>query len=672
MSNSTNIYKQFTDDAIIEIEENLTKIKTELIEFENLIGEGNMSRKVLNQLLIPFHTIKGISGMVGFKEIQDISHFVESYIKFLADKESVFTKEAFDAIFDSIKLTETLLVIYKESKFVELEKYKDDISRLIELLSRIVMEEEVTKQTPKVELNHLSDDTQSEIENYLKQGFDVYFIHFTPSPELYQKGININSFREKLSSIVKIIESKPTRDKDGKIIFEIICATKENLESLDVIKQANVVLNKIAAAKKSIIEISKTVEQTETPVTQFKKFSSTNVIRIELNKIDELINMVGDLVIVRSRLDLFIKNMKSTLPASVLRSLSEINSQFERKIRSLRDGIMNTRLVQIGEIFDRMKFVVRDLVRGSEKQIKLEVYGCETEIDKYVVEQMFDPIQHLVRNSISHGIELPHERSKKGKNQEGRIILNAYSSGDSVFIEISDDGKGIDKSMVLNKAIELGIINKAEQITDAELLEIICLPGFSTQSQADMGSGRGVGMTAVKQIVDELGGKIELSTQTEKGTKFKIHLPLTLAIIDAFIVETSNQTFAIPQQLISELISIELKDIQESEGFSFVNYRNKVMPIIFLNELFDIKNGDKQKYIVLVTGNSSNTVGLVVDKIKTKQEIVVRSLKDPFVRLDFISGATELGDGKAILILDVAGIINAFIKKSKTISGVYK
>lgn len=302
--------------------------------------------------------------------------------------------------------------------------------------------------------------------------------------------------------------------------------------------------------------------------------------------------MLGDLVIVRSRLDLFIKNMKSTLPASVLRNLSEINSQFERKIRSLRDGIMNTRLVQIGEIFDRMNFVVRDLVRGSEKQIKLEVYGRETEIDKYVVERMFDPILHLVRNSISHGIEPPKERMKNKKKPEGRIILNAYSSGDSVIIEVSDDGKGIDRSKVINKAFELGIINKKEQITDAELLEIICSPGFSTRNEADMGSGRGVGMTSVKQVVDELGGKIELSTQTGQGTKFKIQLPLTLAIIDAFIVETINQSFAIPQQLISELISIELKDIQKSEGFSFVNYRNKVMPIIFLDELFDIKNGD--------------------------------------------------------------------------------
>lgn len=250
MSDSINIYKQFADDAIIEIEENLTKIKSELIEFEKLIGEGHINRKILNQLLIPFHTIKGISGMIGFKEIQDISHIVESYIKFLADRASVFTKEAFDAIIDAIKLIETLLVIYKESKFEEIEKFKDEISRLIELLSSKIIQEKATEQIPKVDLSHLSDNSQSQIEHYLKQGFDVYSIHFTPSPELYQKGININSLREKLSGIVEIIESKPTRDKGGKIIFEIICATKENLESFDVIKQAKVALNKIEASKK--------------------------------------------------------------------------------------------------------------------------------------------------------------------------------------------------------------------------------------------------------------------------------------------------------------------------------------------------------------------------------------------------------------------------------------
>jgi two-component system chemotaxis sensor kinase CheA len=377
--------------------------------------------------------------------------------------------------------------------------------------------------------------------------------------------------------------------------------------------------------------------------------------------------MIGDLVMVRAKFDLLLQNSKTKIDPQIFRSLSEINSNFERKIRNLREGIMRTRLVSIGDIFDRMKFVVYDLVRSSQKSIDLEISGSETEIDKFVVEKMFDPLLHIVRNSVSHGIETSEERIKLGKNPVGKLKISAFASGDSVVIEISDDGKGIDKAKVAQKALETGIIKVVSDLPNTDILNIICSPGFSTKDEADMGSGRGVGMTSVKRVVDELGGRIELWTELNKGTKFTIYLPLTLAIADAMIVEVGDQLFAVPQPNIFEIYNVKKEDIRYTEGFEFVEWRNQVLPLIFLNKFFNLKSSNNflHSYHIIIVETTVGIAGIVVDRVKTKREIVVRALSDPLVRTEGISGATELGDGRAVLILDTTGIVNSHQRKKK-------
>lgn len=327
-------------------------------------------------------------------------------------------------------------------------------------------------------------------------------------------------------------------------------------------------------------------------------------------------------------------------------------------------------MVPIGELFERLKFVVHDLVRQSAKSIELELSGKETEIDKYVIEKMFDPMLHLIRNSVSHGIETQEERKNLGKNPTGKISIVAKTSGDSVVIEITDDGRGIDKSKIAQKAKELNLLKQSNEISDIDVLNILCSPGFSTRSEADMTSGRGVGMTSVKNVVEELGGRIELKTELNKGTTFIIYLPLTLSIVDAIIVEIENQLYAIPQPTISEIVVIEKSSIRVTEGFYFTDYRNQILPLIYLKEFFGLKiNGrieDRQSVIIVDT--TFGRIGLVVDRIKTKREIVVRTFNDPLLRVNGISGATELGDGKPILIIDCLGIVTSFINKTKEIN----
>jgi len=671
-TNEQKYFTEFADDAFIEIDENLQKIKSELLRLENFIGQKEINKKILNNMLIPFHTIKGISGMVGLVEIQNLSHSVEHYIKFLIEQKAILTEQAIAGLYDSAKLLESFLYVYKEKKFDLLESYKQELDRIIDLMFKLsseVSESTSETTTEDKEIEKLPADVAELINENLEKDKFIYSLIFKPSPELFSKGININKVRETLNDFCEIIHSKPLKDEKGFVHFELILATKQELEENDFIKEANISLKKIySPAKKD--DKGTPPEQKEKQITEYQKFSLSNVVRIELSKVDELINKLGELVIARAKFELSLKNYANRLEKEVYRNFSEINSILERKISDLRESILRTRMVPIGELFERLKFVVHDLVRQSAKSIELELSGKETEIDKYVIEKMFDPMLHLIRNSVSHGIETQEERKNLGKNPTGKISIVAKTSGDSVVIEITDDGRGIDKSKIAQKAKELNLFKQSNEISDIDVLNILCSPGFSTRSEADMTSGRGVGMTSVKNVVEELGGRIELKTELNKGTTFIIYLPLTLSIVDAIIVEIENQLYAIPQPTISEIVVIEKSSIRVTEGFYFTDYRNQILPLIYLKEFFGLKiNGrieDRQSVIIVDT--TFGRIGLVVDRIKTKREIVVRTFNDPLLRVNGISGATELGDGKPILIIDCLGIVTSFINKTKEIN----
>ncbi|MGL6284488.1 MAG: chemotaxis protein CheA, partial [Microcoleaceae cyanobacterium] len=412
----------------------------------------------------------------------------------------------------------------------------------------------------------------------------------------------------------------------------------------------------------------------------------SNVVRVDLPRLDELMRMVGDLVISRARLEEQIKRLPGSLPPPQIRSLQEVNLSLERQLRDLREGVMRVRLVPIGEIFARMQFVIRELVRdslakntaGLGKDVKLELVGQETEIDKFIVERMMDPLLHLVRNAFSHGIETMAERQAQGKNPVGKITLRAGTIGEMVMIEVTDDGHGIDREKIWERAKQQGLLEENQKYSDhdfAEILNILASPGFSTKETADMTSGRGVGMAIVKNTVQELGGIFTVTSHPGVGTAFTIHLPLTLAIADALIVNVGEQTFAIPQTAVREVMVIDSVEITKLENNEIILYRDQVLPLLRLTEIFNIKSGEDQsddhstnitvldRLKIVVVGNGLSAVGIMVNRIIGQREIVVRSLTDPLVQVMGVTGATELGDGKVVLILDV----NALTQNSKKV-----
>jgi two-component system, chemotaxis family, sensor kinase CheA len=337
-------------------------------------------------------------------------------------------------------------------------------------------------------------------------------------------------------------------------------------------------------------------------------------------------------------------------------------TQLERNMRELQDSVMRVRMLPISFVFSRFPRMVRDLAQRLGKQVELKITGESTELDKTVMEKIGDPLVHLVRNSIDHGLEGPDDRRAAGKDPTGSVFLNAYHKGGSIVIEVADDGRGLAKHKIRAKAEARGLVSATDILTDAQVCELIFLPGFSTVEQATDLSGRGVGMDVVRRNITELGGNVELSSEVGKGTRFVITLPLTLAIVDGQTVDVGGQTYIVP--LLSIIESLQLKPgmvnhvVGRGDVFAF---RGEYLPIVRLYEVFGVKprTTDLERGLVMVVEGEGKRVGLFVDQLLGQQQVVIKSLETNYKRIEGVAGATILGDGDVALILDLTGLVRA-------------
>ncbi|MDT9273802.1 MAG: chemotaxis protein CheA [Limnospira sp. PMC 737.11] len=733
---SNNFFDDFLDDYFAECEEHLAVVRRELLALESCMNQPQIEGSILNELFRSFHSIKGLSAMVGVREAEKLAHQMESYLRSLRDGQTSLKPEGFDALMSGTQILERAIEAYRT---------KEDPPDIEEIISQLeACNPPVVAKTPNAAITpfevKLKPEEMKRLEALVGEGKPIWHFVFTPSTELSKQGIGVNAIREQLQAIGELIYVSPRLNANQKILFDFIVATEgpenhnlgselkylswepyhipssvsatsirssnsevepsrgpeapatatapEEVEAIAVVSssQSEEPERKESESGKETaeaepLEISE--PETSNAISPTKStsplISGSNLVRVDLPKLDELMRMVGELVITRARLEENLKNLPPTVPAARRRTLQEINLTLERQLRDLRQGVMQVRLVPIAEIFARMQFVVRDLMRLTGKQVALEISGAETEIDKFVVERMMDPLLHLVRNAVSHGIESTEERLKAGKSATGAIALRASAAGEMVIIEIEDDGQGVDISRVLKRAKQQGLLsdsvsetNDPDNYDSQTILDLLCSPGFSTKEEADLASGRGVGMAIVKNTVQELGGCVKFTTQKGKGSHFIIDLPLTLAITDALIVEVSGQTFAIPESSIQEVLSIDNQAIIKLQSQEIISYRGHVFPLRYLARLFNcaVTTDNSEKLTVVVIGNSLNSTGLVVNRILGLREIVVRPLTDPLLQSPGISGATELGDGRVVLIMDVPALIcstiNQFLTTPKT------
>ena len=637
-------FSQFLDDYFAEADEHLRSVRRHLLEFEDSLNAGEaIDERTLNELFRSFHTLKGISAMANVSVAETLAHYMESYLRILRDGHSAFSIEGLSALIDSTKKLEEIVMAKRDDREmpaidVELEKVK--------ALTSLIDSTPPTPVEPKpVERSKEPQGTGQR-----------YKFVFSPTPELAARDINVNAVRSKLETLGTIEDSKPVVKEAGKIAFEFVVLTALSELDIEDWEADGISYELVPTADK--VSPEGDGSQSSRP----GLFGQSNIVRVDLSRLDELMLLVGELVISRAKLDERVQKVAPFLPTDEERDLQEINQMIEKQLRDLRDGVMRVRMVPIGEVFERMQFVARDLARESGKLVKLEITGENTEIDKLLVERMLDPLLHLVRNAISHGIELPSVREAAGKPRVGVVRLCAIAEGESVIIEISDDGNGIDREEVAEKARRRGI-PVPESLDSANVLDILCTPGFSTRDSADRASGRGVGMDVVKRVTDELGGVIMLETDSGEGTSFTIRLPLTLAIANALIVSVDGERYAVPQTNVREVLAVEAGSVTRFENNEIIEYHGEPLPLIRLARIFDAEEKEADSFHAFVVDNGRHPVGIAVDRVLGQREIVIRSITDPLGRVAGISGATELGDGRAVLILDVGDIARSMRKQ---------
>jgi len=623
--NRGEFFDQFLDDYYAECDEHVVSIRRSLVTLEDEVGTGAVDRTLLDNLFRSFHTLKGISGMVGLAAAEQLAHHLESYLRELREGNAILHEAGFETLAAGVSSLEAV---------INARRNDQPIPPINEIVDRL----QTISSTPATSPPQKRETSQSESPTTRWQ------VEFTPTAELAEQGVNVNSVRARLQAIGELLQSKPIVKGAGEIAFQFVVATNADQTVLKDLAADGLVCEPFQEEKRI----------KESPIVP--AIAPATVVRVDLDRLDELMRIVGELVISRTRLEDQVTELKRMTPPAVWRPLQETSLSIARQLRDLRESVMRVRMVQIGEIFERMTFVVRDLARESGKKIVVQLSGGETEIDKFLVERMMDPFMHLVRNAVSHGLETVAEREAQGKRSEGLLTLSATTAGEKIVIKIADDGRGIDRGRVLERANARGLDSGNAEIDDAALLDLICTPGFSTRDQADRESGRGVGMDVVKNAIEELGGHISLATRIGEGTTFTIELPLTLAIAEALIVSVNGQKFAVPQSAVREVLEVESASTKVLENNEVITYRGRVLPLLRLARVFEMNYQRGDNFHVLVLGEETNAVGLAVDRILGQREIVVRAIKDPLGQSKGIAGATELGDQRVVLILDITAL----------------
>jgi two-component system chemotaxis sensor kinase CheA len=613
----------FLDDYFAECDEHLTSIGHILLDAEK--HNGRMSAATLQEFFRAAHSIKGLSGMVGLGDAELLAHHMESYLRVLRDTQSPASPSGLRALIRGTRTLEEVIGAKRTGS------RPPAIEPAVAALAAI----------------DAAADLAPAAEAPRTRSAATWEVTFVPSSELAAKGIGVDRVRTLLAEAGQIIDASPRVGKDGGISFQFIVeGDLTNVES----ERAEYGLTITRLSDESTAE-------TQPAASAATSTASSQFVRVDVSRLDDLMQLISDLVISRARLADSLSKVAPYVPAVEWRSVHDNSVIVDRKLRELRNGVMRVRLVRVGEIFRRMPFVVRDLARESGRDVRLEIVGQETEIDKFVVERLMDPILHLVRNAVSHAIEPPAERVLLGKPPQGTITLSASSVGDMVALQISDDGRGVDADEVIRRAHAARIDVPAGDVEAATLLSIICTPGFSTRDSADRASGRGVGMAVVHMTVQELGGRLSMTTTPGKGTQFTLEVPLTLLITDAILTRVGTQTFAVPQAAIREVIEVQHEDVRQVERHELAPYRNGALPIVRLSHVFGLPGRPGRSLHVFVVGRGIKAVGLAVDRILGQREVVVRAMNHPMVKVPGVAGATDLGDGRAVLILDPARIV---------------
>jgi len=660
-----------------ESRENLTNLNQQLLELEK--NPDDLS--ALNEIFRIAHTLKGMSSTMGFKSLADLTHHMENVLSVLKEGLLEVNSLVVDVLFQCFDRIQFIIDSIESGNY----DGEMDNSDLISVLEKIVSgeyeaaaaegafavseEPAFAAETGDISTTSLefNDYDITVLKEAASKGFKIYYIKIQINKDCLMKSVRAFMVFKALEEDSEIIKSLPPvqeiEEEKFNGEFELVLISKtmqeglvqrlNNISEIRVAIAKEIDVNSLISSSQSVLGSGNNLGKDETNGLGFRenrKQTIKQTVRVDIEKLDNLMNLVGELVMHKGRLE----------QIGLSHQIAELNEAVEeinRVSADLQSVVMKVRMVPVEQVFNRFPRMVRDLAKDLGKQVDFIVEGKETELDRTVIDEIGDPLVHLLRNAVDHGLEFPQERVKLGKPQNGKVVLRARHEGNNVYIEVEDDGKGIDLNRVLERAIDRGLVNpaRAEKMAPEEIIEFLYCPGFSTaQSVTDI-SGRGVGLDVVKSKLEALNGEIFIDSTPGKGTKFKIKLPLTLAIIQALIVAVRNEVYAIPLSSVDETTMISKDDIKMVHSQEVIMLRGSVLPLLRLANLLEVpdeEGAEKEMYVVVVR-KGEKQVGLVVDTLIGQQEIVIKSLGKLLSGIPGIAGAIVSGDGNVRLILDI-------------------
>ncbi|TYS91158.1 chemotaxis protein CheA [Rossellomorea aquimaris] len=669
---------QYLEVFIEESKENLQTCNEQLLELEK--NPENLT--IVNEIFRSAHTLKGMSATMGYEDLANLTHKMENVLDAIRNEKIKVTPEILDVVFKSVDDLEAMVFSIADGG-----DGKRDVTEVVTLLQAIEKGENIQSASNEAaatiapEIHTLSMKyeafEQTVIQQSFEQGFRCFEITVSLRDDCLLKAARVYMVFEVLEKLGEVIKSFPTVDQLEEEQFDhsfvIAVVSKEDASDIEksirnVSEVEEVTLMELTSHHIHNNEVNGLEDQSgevvvkekedtipkEANSTSRQSNASSKTIRVNIERLDVLMNLFEELVIDRGRLEQISKDLNNP----------ELNETVERMTRisgDLQSIILTMRMVPVETVFNRFPRMVRQLARDLNKKIELEIIGAETELDRTVIDEIGDPLVHLIRNALDHGIEMPEVRSKNGKPEQGTVKLKAFHSGNHVFIELEDDGAGINKQRVMEKAIQKGIVTEevAQTLSDRQIYELILASGFSTADQISDISGRGVGLDVVKATIESLGGAITIDSSAGEGSLFSIQLPLTLSIISVMLVEIEDEKYAIPLSSIIETAIVKKGEIMNAHNQRVIDFRGKVVPLLFLEDVFEVPKDSKDEefYSVVVVRKGEKMAGLVVDSFIGQQEIVLKSLGNYLNDVFAISGATILGDGQVALIVDCNALI---------------
>ncbi|AKM18544.1 Chemotaxis protein CheA [Geobacillus sp. 12AMOR1] len=671
---------QYLDLFIDESKEHLQTINERLLELEN--DPGDMA--LVNEIFRSAHTLKGMSATMGFEDLANLTHQMENVLDGIRNQKLAITPELLDVIFRAVDHLEAMILSIAAGG-----DGKRDVSETVEQLKRIEQGEgprgRANGELPALEQAY-GEFEYRVLQQAKEQGYSVYEIRVRLRDDCLLKSARVYMVFELLNQEGEVVKSTPPVDMleeeqfDQEFLVTVVSKTPadELQKQLMGISEIDEVAVRVLDADDLSVEgedraaapespMSAAVEQAaaaqteaggaqteaEAPEKQPAKHVG-KTIRVNIERLDMLMNLFEELVVDRGRLEQIARDVGHAELTETVERMSRISSD-------LQTIILNMRMVPVETVFNRFPRMVRQLARELGKKVRLDIIGADTELDRTVIDEIGDPLVHLIRNALDHGIEAPDVRVARGKPEEGTVQLRAYHSGNHVFIEIEDDGAGISREKVLQKAKSRGIVSPqaAEHLNDQQIYELIFAPGFSTAEQVSDISGRGVGLDVVKSTIESLGGTVSVDSQPGKGSLFSIQLPLTLSIISVLLVQIAEETYAIPLSSIIETALVKKEEIFSAHNQPVIDFRGKIVPLVRLKDVFAVPGAadDGDAVAVVIVRKGEKLAALAVDSFIGQQEVVLKSLGNYLSSVFAISGATILGDGRVALIIDCNALV---------------